>query len=128
LKRRVLVFFTMGLMLFSLALGVSSAEEKPKVQLPKENPISLLTKSMTSRLQNLHVKNIVGDPIKVGKVTIIPIIMVDVGYGGGAGGPNPAQGLGGIGFYLSGQAKPMGFVVISKAGTEFLSVAKVPRK
>lgn len=131
MKGKVPVFFTMSLMLFLLASGGTPEKEKPIVQAEAESPITLLTKAMASRLTgSLNVKNVVGDPVKVGKVTIIPIMMIDVGYGGGGGGPTQGVGqqMGGMGFGMSGEAKPLGFIVISKAGTKFISVGKVPRK
>lgn len=108
-----------------LVFSVSMAQEKPKAKEATTNPIAMLTKGMTDRLaNNLHVKNAVGDPIKVGKVTIVPIIMIDLGFGGGGGGPQMvAQGFG-----MGGEARPLGFVVISKAGTKFIPVGKIPRK
>jgi len=129
LKEKFLVFTVMSLMLFSLSFAASPAEEKPKAPAPAEHPVSMFTKSMSSSLLgNIHVKNIVGEPIKVGKVTIIPVMLIDVGYGGGGGGSVKGQGPVGIGFGLSGEAKPLGFIVITKEETKFISVAKVPRK
>ena len=131
MKGRLLVFFAMGLMLFSLAFSQAPSKEKLKAQAKTESPVSMLIKAMTSRLpSSLHVKYVVGDPVKVGKVTIIPIMMVDVGFGGGGGGPTQGKGqqMGGFGFGMGGEAKPLGFVVVSKAGTKFVSVGKVPRK
>jgi uncharacterized spore protein YtfJ len=108
-----------------LIFGLSMAQEKPKAKEVTVNPIVSLTKAMTDRLaNNLHVKKAVGDPIKVGKVTIVPIIMIDVGFGGGGGGPQMAA----QGFGMGGEARPLGFVVISKAGTTFIPVGKIPRK
>ena len=103
-------------------------KEDVKAQGKQEHPVSMMTKSMLERLSNnLHVKNIVGDPIKIGEITVIPIIMIDIGYGGGEGGPpDPAQKGGG--FYMSGEARPLGFVVVSKSGTKFVSAGKAPRK
>ena len=108
-----------------LVFSVSMAQEKPKTKEVTVNPIVSLTKAMTDRLaNNLHVKKAVGDPLKVGKVTIVPIIMIDVGFGGGGGGPQMiAQGFG-----MGGEARPLGFVIISKTGTKFIPVGKVPRK
>ena len=131
MRGRLLVFLAMGLMVVSLAFSQAPTKEKPKVQAVTVSPVSMLLKAMTSRLpNNLHVKHVVGDPIKVGKVTIIPIMMIDVGYGGGGGGPSQGKGqqMGGYGFGMGGEAKPLGFVVISKAGTKFIPVGKVPRK
>jgi uncharacterized spore protein YtfJ len=108
-----------------LIFGISAAQEKPKAKEVSVNPIVSLTKAMTDRLaNNLNVEKAVGKPIKVGKVTIVPIVMIDVGFGGGGGGPQMvAQGFG-----MGGEAKPLGFVVITKAGTKFIPVGKVPRK
>ena len=129
MRKKFLLFSVMSLMLFSLSFAASPAEEKPKAPAKTEHPVSMFTKSMSkSLLGNLHVKNIVGEPIKVGEVTIIPVMMIDVGYGGGGGGPVQGQSPVGVGFGMGGEAKPLGFIVISKAETRFISVAKVPRK
>lgn len=108
-----------------LIFGISAAQEKPKAKEVSVNPVVSFTKAMTDRLaNNLDVEKAVGKPIKVGKVTIVPIVMIDVGFGGGGGGPQMvAQGFG-----MGGEAKPLGFVVITKAGTKFIPVGKVPRK
>lgn len=129
MRGKFFVFLGICLMIIFLANGSFAAKEQAKAQVKQENPVSVLTKAMTDRLSsNLHVKNIVGDPVKVGKVTIIPIIMIDIGFGGGGGGPSGGQQMGGRGFYTSGEAKPIGFVIISKTGTKFISVSKIPRK
>lgn len=127
MKRKAIV--TLGLFVILLLVSVSFAQEKPKAKVAAVNPISAMTKGMTERLSTgLHVKNIVGDPVKVGKMTIIPIIMVEVGFGGGGGGAPGGQPMGGSGFYISGNAKPIGFVIVSKDGVKFVPVGKVPRK
>lgn len=120
---------TLGLFLIVLMVSVLLAQEKPKAQAKVPNPLSALTKGMTERLSTgLHVKNIVGDPVKVGNLTIIPIIMVEVGFGGGGGGAPGGQPMGGSGFYISGNAKPVGFVIVSKDGVKFVPVGQIPRK
>ncbi len=84
---------------------------------------------MTERLSSsLDVKQVVGDPIKVGKVTIVPIIMVDVGFGGGGGGAPGAPQMGAFGYGMGAEARPLGFVIISKSGAKFVPVGKIPRK
>ena len=129
MRGKWIVTFGVFLMLFSLTSVLSAVEEKPQAQVKTSNTISNLTKAMTERLsRSLHVKNVIGDPVKVGKVTIIPIIMIDIGFGGGGGGASGGTPMGGSGFYISGEAKPLGFVIISKAGVKFVSVGKVPRK
>ena len=129
MKRKCFISLALCFMLLSLMSGLSAAKEEPKVQAKPESSVSMLTKAMTDRLtSNLHVKNVVGDPVKVGKVTIIPIILIDIGFGGGGGGPGEGQQMGGYGFGMSGEVRPLGFVIISKAGVKFVTVGKVPRK
>jgi len=128
-------------MLFCLVEGLALSQEKiqkepPKAQAVMENTIAMMAKAMTERLtNNLQVKNIVGDPIKVGNVTVIPIIMIDIGYGGGGGGGPVSQTgggsqvqMGGSGFGMKGEAKVLGFIVLSKAGVKFVAAEKAPRK
>jgi uncharacterized spore protein YtfJ len=84
---------------------------------------------MAKRLNDsLQVKTVIGEPMKVGKVTLLPIMMIDIGFGGGGGGAPQAPEMGGKGFYMSGEARPLGFVVVTKAGTKFVSVGKIPKK
>jgi len=112
-----------------LVFGVSIAQEKPRPKGETMSPVTVLTKGMTDRLsESLHVKKAVGKPIKVGNVTIVPIIMIDVGFGGGGGGPAGQPQMGAHGFGFGGEARPLGFVVISKAGVKFVPVGKIPRK
>jgi uncharacterized spore protein YtfJ len=116
-----------GLVLFCAPFVSSQAEKKPQPKVPL--PMDQLAESLSQRLSsNLNVKQIIGEPMKIGKVTVIPIMMIDLGFGGGGGGAPGNLDLGGKGFFMSGEAKPIGFVVISKTGTQFVSVAKIPRK
>jgi uncharacterized spore protein YtfJ len=116
-----------GLVLFCAPSVNSQAEKKPQPKVPL--PMDQLAESLSQRLSsNLNVKQIIGEPMKIGKVTVIPIMMIDLGFGGGGGGAPGNLDLGGKGFFMSGEAKPIGFVVISKTGTQFVSVAKIPRK
>jgi uncharacterized spore protein YtfJ len=127
-KKMVLILI-ISLFVFLLVASAPVPEKKsPNIQPQQQNPIIKLTQSMTERLiKNLHIKKIVGDPIKVGSTTIIPIIMLDIGYGGGGGGPAGGKQMGG-GFYLGGEAKPLGFIIITKSETKFISAGKAPRK
>lgn len=121
--------FLLVLVTVFLVSGVSVTQEKPKPAGETMNPVTLLTRGMTDRLsESLHVKKAVGKPIKVGNVTIVPIIMIDVGFGGGGGGPVGQPQIGAHGFGFGGEARPLGFVVISKAGVKFVPVGKIPRK
>jgi uncharacterized spore protein YtfJ len=135
LNRKTLIVIAAGLILGSLAVGQSPPANKP--QAPAVQPANELADALAQRLSNdLHVKTVVGEPVKVGSITLIPIMTIDVSFGGGGmaapGSPaaaapqNPAPGV--DGFFMSGEARPLGFVVIGKKGTRFISVAKTPVK
>jgi uncharacterized spore protein YtfJ len=129
LKSKILTFFVLGFFLCTLAQGQAQTAKKIQPQAKAPLPMYQLAAEMAKRLNNsLQVKTVVGDPMKVGKVTLIPIMMIDIGFGGGGGGAPQAPEMGGKGFYMSGEARPLGFVVVSKAGTKFVSVGKVPKK
>ena len=133
MKQKLLLSVCSGLLLASVATGQTQPEKKPATDAP---PAASLVDSLVQRLSNeLHAKTIAGDPIKVGSVTVIPILMVDLNFGGGSiavpaysTGKAPASPLpSGDGFLMSGEARPVGFVAITKKGVEFLSVA-APKK
>jgi uncharacterized spore protein YtfJ len=129
LKKKCLIFSLLGLFFFSLSLAGAQAEKKTQPQSKAPLPMFQLADAMGQRLtSNLQVKTIVGNPMKVGKVTLVPIMMIDIGFGGGGGGALQNPELGGKGFFMKGEAKPIGFVVISKEGTRFISVGKIPAK
>lgn len=123
------MFLALGLLVLSAAFAQAPPEKKAPAAAKAPLPMDQLVEAMTQRLSNsLQVKTVVGDPIKAGKVTLVPIIMIDVGFGGGGTMPPQAPDQGGKGFFMSGEARPLGFIVISKSGTQFVSVGKVPRK
>ncbi len=135
MNRKILVVIAAGLILGSLAVGQNPPEKKP--QAPAIQPANELADALAQRLSNdLHVKTIVGEPVKVGSVTLIPIMMLDVSFGGGgmAAPTTPAatapqnQAFGADGFFMSGEARPLGFVAVTKKGTRFISVGKTPAK
>jgi len=71
-------------------------------------------------------KTVVGEEIKVGKLTLIPIIEVTFGMGSGTGGGKYAkdqEGSGG-GMGLGVKARPSAFVVIKDEEVELLSLHK----
>ena len=109
------------------ALGQTQAQKNPP--LPDKKAAADLADSMAQRLGNdLHIKTVVGEPIKVGAVTLIPILMVEVNFGGGTMSSPPAAQQGPApsadAFFMSGEARPLGFVAITKKGAHFISVAK----
>jgi len=126
LNRKMLLFIAAGLLLGSLALGQNPPEKKP--QAPALQPAHELADALAQRLSNdLHVKTVVGEPLKVGSVTLIPIMMIDVSFGGGGMAPQ-TPAIGADGFFMSGEARPLRFVAIGKKGTRFISVVKTPAK
>lgn len=126
MKKTLMVFLAAGCLMLSLAAAQSPPEKKPQAKAPL--PMDRLAESMAARLGNdLQVKTIVGEPVKVGKLTFIPIMMIEIGFGGGGGGAPQAPDTGGRGFYMSGEARPIGFVVVGKAGTQFVSVGRIPK-
>lgn len=113
-----------------LAPGVpAGGQTGPKAAAKAPLPMDQLVEAMTQRLANsLQVKTITGEPVKAGKVTLVPVIMVDIGFGGGGASVPQSPEQGAKGLYMSGEARPLGFIVITKSGAEFVSVGKVPRK
>ena len=124
--RKAIVAAGIGLMSASLAMAQKPAE---KTTAPAAQPAGELADELAQRLsKQLHVKTIVGEPIKAGTVTLIPILMVDVNFAGAGvaaqapGAPAPD------GFLMSGEARPLGFVAITKKGTHFISAGQAPAK
>jgi len=135
LNRKTLIIVTAGLILGSLAVGQNPPANKP--QAPAVQPANELADALAQRLANeLHVKTVVGEPVKIGSLTLIPIMTIDVSFGGGgmaapatpgaAAPPSPPTGV--DGFFMSGEARPLGFVAIGRKGTRFISVGKTPAK
>ena len=86
---------------------------------------------MAQRLSHdLNIRTVVGEPIKVGSVTLIPILMIDVKFGSaatkapsGANAPPSAESQANL-FYMSGEARPLGVVAITGKGTRFINLVK----
>ncbi len=130
MKSKILILCVMGILVCGLAQAQGQTEKKLKPTPAKGSlPMYQLAEAMAQRLNSsLQVNTVVGEPIKVGKVTLLPIMMIDIGFGGGGGGAPQAPDMGGRGFYMSGEARPLGFVVVTKAGSKFVSVGKIPKK
>ncbi len=137
--------------LANLALGGVVLAQTPVQEPPPDRAAAELADSLTRRLgEDLHVKAVVGKPVAAGAVTVIPILMIDINFAGGTllvpGGapgatPGPAPGAtpktaapqalpagGGDGFLMSGEARPLGFVVVTRRGTRFISVTQTAAK
>jgi uncharacterized spore protein YtfJ len=96
--------------------------------------------------EDLRVKTVVGKSVTVGTVTLIPILMIDVDFGGAllvAPAASPAAAAkdaaakkaappstlaGADALLMSGEARPLGFVVVTRQGTRFISVTPTPTK
>jgi hypothetical protein len=116
-RRKAILVAAFGLICGSLALAQKPAEKAPA---PAARAADELADGLAQRLsKELHAKTVVGEPIKVGSVTLIPILMVEVNFAGAglAGAP------GVDGFLMSGEARPLGFVAITKTKTRFISAA-----
>jgi uncharacterized spore protein YtfJ len=128
-----------------LALGAVALGQAPDQQEPAVNPApaaSEVADVLTRHVgESLRVKAVVGKSITAGSVTLIPILMIDINFGGAGllspGGPPtavpkaaaPQAPLAGAdGFLMSGEARPLGFVVVTRQGTRFISVAQTSAK
>ena len=118
---RILAAVAAGLLLACLAIAQKAPEKKPAA--PAVQAGGELADSLAQRLsKDMGVKTAVGEPMKVGSVTLIPIVMIDAGFGGGG------ASVGGDGFFMHGEARPLGFVAITKKGTHFISVVEARAK
>jgi len=134
LRGRILVTLAATFILGCLANAqVPSRKESTAID---TQPAADLASSMAQQLSHdLHVKTVIGEPIKAGSVTLIPIVMMDINFGGGAiaAPPGPVTTprspvLSADAFFTSGEARPLGFIAITKNGTRFISVARPPSK
>ena len=128
-----------GLALGAIALG-QAPEQDPALN--RTPAASELADVLTRRVgESLGVKAVVGKSVTAGSVTLIPILMIDINFGGAGlvspGGPStavpkaaaPQAPLAGAdGFLMSGEARPLGFVVVTRRGTRFISVAQTSAK
>ena len=140
MTRMVVLTAAVGLALGAVAPGQAAEQQEPAVN--PTQAASQLADVLTRRVgETLGVKAVVGKSITAGSVTLIPILMIDVNFGGAGlvstGGPAPAGPkaaapqsplAGADGFLMSGEARPLGFVVVTRQGTRFIGVAQTPAK
>jgi len=126
-KRKAVLLVGLQLICGSLAMAQKPVEKGPAPAVAQ--PASVLADEMAQRLsQGLRVKTVVGEAIRVGSVTLIPILMVDVNFAG-AGVAGPVPGAPGIdGFLMSGEVRPLGFVAVTKTKTRFIGAGTPPAK
>ncbi len=129
MAKKVILSMTFFLLVGSFAMAQNAPQKKAQPVQPLGT--SVLVDAMAQRLSHdLNVKTVIGEPIKVGSVTLIPILMIDVKFGSAAtkapsGATTPqAAGPQANLFYTSGEARPVGFVAITRTGTRFISLVK----
>ena len=120
-------------MFFLLVGSLATAQSAPQKKAPPAQPsgVSELIDNLAQRLsRDLNVKTVIGEPIKVGSVTLIPILMIDVKFGSAATkapteatAQQSAQSQANL-FCMSGEARPLGFVAITGKGTRFINLVK----
>lgn len=121
------------LLVGSLGMAQNAPQQKAKPVQPPST--SDLVDGMAQRMSHdLNVRTVIGDPIKVGSVTLIPILMIDVKFGSaatkvprGATAPQSAESHANL-FYMSGEARPLGVVAITGKGTRFINLVKSDAK
>jgi len=125
-RRKAVLLVGLQFICGSLAMAQKPVE---KGAAPVAQAASELADELSQRLsKGLRVKTAVGEAIKVGSVTLIPILMVDVNFAG-AGVAGPVSGAPGIdGFLMSGEVRPLGFVAVTKTKTRFISAGTPPAK
>jgi uncharacterized spore protein YtfJ len=126
---------TIMLLLLAGSLGMAQNAPQQKAKPVQPPSTSDLVDGMAQRLSHdLNVKTLIGEPIKVGSVTLIPILMVDVKFGSaatkvpsGTAAPQSAESQANL-FYVSGEARPLGVVAITGKGTRFITLVKSDAK
>ena len=122
-------------LLFVASLGIAQNAPKQKAKPVQPPSTSDFVDGMAQRLSHdLNVRTVIGEPIKVGSVTLIPILTVDINFGSAATkapsvatdakSAEPQANL----FYMSGEARPLGFVAITAKGTRFINLVKPDAK
>jgi uncharacterized spore protein YtfJ len=130
-----------------LALGAPArAQAPPATANPAASATELADTLIRQVGEELRVKAVVGQPVAVGTVTFIPILRIDVDFGGagllapapppaaaskdaaGTKTPSPSPLAGADAFLMSGEVRPLGFVVVTRQGTRFISVTPPPAK
>jgi len=129
LAKKIIFSMMFFLLVGSLAMAQNAPQKKAQ---PVQPPgTSDLVDSLAQRLSHdLNVKTVIGEPIKVGSVTLIPILMIDVKFGSAATkaateatAPQSTKSQANL-FCMSGEARPLGFVAITGKGTRFINLVK----
>lgn len=90
------------------------------------NNVVDILKGVVGELKDIaRSETIIGDPVSIGKTTVVPVVKISVGFGagGGQGEENQKSGFGGGG---GGGARiePAGFIIIEETKVRFLAAGK----
>ncbi len=91
------------------------------------NNVVDILKGVVGELKDIaRSETIIGDPVSIGKTTVVPVVKISVGFGAGGGqGENDKQGSGfGGGGGGGARIEPAGFIIIEEGGVRFLSAGK----
>ena len=94
-----------------------------------QNLPNMLQDTISKIREMVDVNNVIGEPITVGDVTIIPVSKVSVGFGGGGSdyvknvGSNEPFG-GGVGGGV--KVSPIAFLIVKDGNVRMLPVASAP--
>ena len=83
--------------------------------------ITLMDAVLSKVTQMVQPNTLIGTPIQVGDVTVVPVIKVDVGFGGGGGLGMPAGQPSGGGTGGGITMEPVSFLVIQEGKVTLLS-------
>ena len=129
MAKKIIFAMMCFLLVGSLAMAQNALQEKARTVQPPGT--ADLVDSFAQRLSHdLNVKTVIGEPIKAGSVTLIPILMIDLKFGSAATKADTeasaSQGAKSQAklFCMSGEARPLGFVVITGKGARFISLLK----
>jgi len=91
------------------------------------NNVVDILKGVVSELREIaRSETIIGDPVQVGKRTVIPVVKISVGFGVGGGQGEEQKGRSGFGGGGGGGVKidPAAFIIVDDKDISLLPVAK----
>lgn len=75
----------------------------------------------------LDSNQVVGEPIRIGNATVIPLVSMGFGFGAGGGGGGDHKGHGGGGGAGGGGGtKPVGLIIVDEAGVRLEPIPENP--
>jgi uncharacterized spore protein YtfJ len=91
------------------------------------DPATLLKETVAELGRVLDPKQVIGEPMVFGNVTVIPLVSVGFGFGagGGGGGGNDAKGGGGGGAAGVG-IKPIAVIIVDENGARLEPIPERP--